>query len=44
MFTFKDPEKKMKAYKSTSKNYNYIFADSVGIGVGCGPKFGLYIN
>lgn len=42
LFTFKDTEK-IQSYLSHGQDY-FIYTSKNGIGIGCGDKFGLFID
>ncbi|KAL4460974.1 hypothetical protein ABPG74_016446 [Tetrahymena malaccensis] len=44
LFKFQGEEQKIKAFQPTGKNQHFIFSNSDGLGVGCGEKYGLFIN
>jgi len=46
-FLFKflgEDSNKIKIFRATGKNEHFIFSNPDGMGVGCGEKYGLYIN
>ena len=42
LWTFKDGE--FHTYRWTEKNNDFQYCEQEGFGVGCGDKFGIYIN
>jgi hypothetical protein len=43
LFTFRD-SKQIQIYKWTHLNNYFILCDKDGLAVGCGDKYGLYVN
>lgn len=44
VFTFKQNNNSLKLYQSTGYNNCYIFGNQDGVAVGCGEKYGLFID
>ncbi|CAD8191582.1 unnamed protein product [Paramecium pentaurelia] len=44
LFNYVQDKNEIKSYFWTEKNRNFIYCDETGIGIGCGDKFGLFID
>ncbi|CAD8102609.1 unnamed protein product [Paramecium sonneborni] len=44
LFNFDQEKNEIRPYFWTEKNRDFVYCDETGIGIGCGDKFGLFID